>query len=171
VTAGKNKLENSIKDRVIYIMKHIDEDLTEKTISNLEAMLKKDDKKPIKIVISSPGGCAYSGLAIYDAIRNSPVPMEITATGLVASAGLFIYLAGDIRKATSNVTFMSHLSSSETFGKTFEMQIDVKESVRLDKLFLKLLEERTEISWKNRLKYKDFYFNYKIGKKLGVINA
>jgi ATP-dependent protease ClpP protease subunit len=58
--------------------------------------------------VNSPGGDFYAGLAIYDMLRTVSNPIITLGTGLVGSAALLIYTAGDIRQCTPATSFFYH---------------------------------------------------------------
>lgn len=69
---------------------------------------------PITLIINSPGGSVYDGFAFIDRIMNSPCVINTQAVGLVASAALPIFLAGEARSTGRHTTFMHHPPSYAT---------------------------------------------------------
>ena len=87
----------------------IDREQSYKFISRfkmLESMTQADDY--ITVWINSPGGSVTDCAAIVDCIRSSTRKVRTVATGMVASAGLFILAAGDYRVATKQATLFYH---------------------------------------------------------------
>lgn len=72
----------------------------------LESITKEDEY--ITVWINSPGGSVTDCSAIVDCIRSSNRKVRCVATGLCASAGLFILAAGDLRLATKQATLFYH---------------------------------------------------------------
>lgn len=72
----------------------------------LESITKEDEY--ITVWINSPGGSVTDCSAIVDCIRSSSRKVRCVATGLCASAGLFILAAGDLRLATKQATLFYH---------------------------------------------------------------
>ena len=65
----------------------------------------------IRLLIESPGGSLYDGLAMYSDLRaraDSGVKIITEARGVVASAATIIYMAGDERIANEGSLFMVH---------------------------------------------------------------
>lgn len=62
----------------------------------------------VRIHLMSDGGDANVALAFYDRIIKSPCPIEVVATGLVASAAVLILAAGEKRMMTENAWIMVH---------------------------------------------------------------
>lgn len=69
------------------------------------------------VYINSPGGCTRSALAMYEILRSFAEKYNVKVITQVMdecySAGLILYLAGDIRCATKFSTFMIHEVSVE----------------------------------------------------------
>lgn len=80
---------------------------SERVIKGL-AILETKPEEPIKIILNSPGGDVYQGLAIYDAIKRSPCHITIIATGQCMSAASIIIQAADIRKISKHCIMMVH---------------------------------------------------------------
>lgn len=72
----------------------------------LESMTQADEY--ITVWINTPGGSVTDCSAIVDCIRASNRQVRCIATGLCASAGLFILAAGDVRLATKQATLFYH---------------------------------------------------------------
>lgn len=139
----------------------------------LDVMIEADDTKPIYVIINSLGGDCYSGLALYDAIeRIKDTPVITVGTGAIMSMGLIIFLASDYRVATPRSTFMAHSVSSGIWGKLREMEIDIKETKRLNDQLINILAEKTKHSlkwWKKEIQHEDQYYDVKKAKKLGIV--
>jgi len=75
-------------------------------------------KKHLKITITicSPGGDSAVGLAIYDLIRSSGLPVRTRALGEVSSAALAVFLAGRERLMFENACLFSHKTDQEMEG-------------------------------------------------------
>jgi ATP-dependent Clp protease protease subunit len=138
----------------------------------IKLMLRKDAESPILLNISSYGGSVYDGLGLYDMIRKLPCPVYTHCEGYAMSMGLVLFVAGDVRTAEENSTFMAHSVSSIAGGKAFEIDLESKEVNRLNKLMAKLLSERTNRDakwWEKEIKYEDKYYNVVNAKKLGIL--
>jgi ATP-dependent protease ClpP protease subunit len=72
----------------------------------------------VDILINSPGGYVYDGVAIYNAIKNyDKGEVNITVSGLAASMASIVALSGKKPpKIESNSTFMIHNASSFAWG-------------------------------------------------------
>ena len=63
---------------------------------------------PIHLRINSPGGDAFDGLAIYNALRARTAPVMVTVDGIAASAASFIAMAGKPMRMPPQAMLMVH---------------------------------------------------------------
>ena len=54
----------------------------------------------LTLVINSPGGSLHDAFALIDIMKGSQIPIRTIGLGLVASAGLLIFMAGEKGKRT-----------------------------------------------------------------------
>lgn len=156
---------------------HLDGDVNEYMSSIvIRALVKMTEisNAPIEVYLSSYGGDAYAGLAIYDAIRACPCDIIMYANGKIMSSGLIIFLAGDRRFAAEHTTFMAHAVSSSTDGKVKDQEIDVNEAKRINNVMLDLLQLRTKRNkkfWYRSILSHDKYFTVAEAKEMGVVTV
>lgn len=130
---------------------------------------------PITIFLSSPGGDAYQAFAIYDAIRTCPCDVHIHTSGLIASSGFIICLAGDVRTALPHTTFMMHsvrYSSGDDMLPVKTHKIEALEGERLNSLFVEMASKRTKRDrkwWIRTVLQNDKYFNVGEALELGIL--
>lgn len=140
----------------------------------VRALLKMSSvsNEPIEIYLSSFGGDAYEGLAIFDAIRACPCDVHVIASGKIMSAAFLIFLGGDQRIASPNTTFMMHSASYGAEGTVKNHEVQVNEGKRLNALFLDIAQQRTKRNkkfWYRKILNQDYYFNVTEAKELGVL--
>ncbi len=85
----------------------------------------------IDLHINSPGGDAFDGIAIYQALKDHAADVTTTVDSLAASAASFIAMAGDRVVMTRNATMMIHDAFGLSVGNAADMR-DMAE--RLDKV-------------------------------------
>jgi ATP-dependent Clp protease protease subunit len=95
----------------------------------LEANFAEEKPELLNLIICSPGGDMHAAFALIDTIRGSAIPVRTIGLGLIASAGLLIFLAGKkgYRILTPNTSILSHQYSWGSFGKEHELMAQVKE--------------------------------------------
>lgn len=79
----------------------------------------------IRVRINSRGGCTFTALAMYDALRQAAaggVTVETEVVGLAASAASLLLMAGDVRIMSENSELMVHEMSSRIWGTLEEMR-------------------------------------------------
>jgi len=119
-----------LQERVIFLegLKVTDEDdidevasyMANKFIKGME-MLESNNHKEILVILSTPGGCEYSGFAIYDRIIESPCHVTIRGYGRIMSMGTVILQAGNKRELAPNTWMMIHEGQGWTEGSTKTM--------------------------------------------------
>jgi ATP-dependent protease ClpP protease subunit len=99
----------------------------------------------IQLHINSHGGDVIAGFALYDIIRQNPVPVETYAVGYVASAATFVLLAGERRYAFENCIFLIHQMKTGFWGKFDELCDEMKNSRQLMDKIRRLYRSRTSL--------------------------
>jgi len=118
-------------DRTIFIFGDIRADTAENVIKKLLYFDKVDSTKPVKLIISSFGGSAYSSFAIIDAMEYVQCPIETIGIGMVMSGGLLIFMAGDERKISQTASILSHRFWTMRAGTQAELKADQVEEDRI----------------------------------------
>lgn len=106
-----------LKDRTILLTGLVGDNIIERVVLPLITLSQKN-KKPIKILINSPGGQVTEGQAVVDAIISSRCQIITVAMGQALSASFDIFLAGDYRIVYSNTQLMMHSGSTLLDRKT-----------------------------------------------------
>lgn len=65
------------------------------TAKRISAALRSIGERPVTVLINSPGGDYFEGLAIYNALRDHKAEVTVKILGLAASAASVIAMAGD----------------------------------------------------------------------------
>lgn len=100
--------------------------------------------KEITVYLNSTGGDVYCALGLYDLLRASEAHIKMVGVGLVASAAVLVYLAGDTRIALPNTRFMLHsVSAALDDASAKDIAIESQETVALNKLLAKITADRT----------------------------
>lgn len=127
----------------------------------------------IQVLLSTYGGSVYDGLALYDAIKASKTKVDVIIGGKSMSMGTIIMLGSETRKAYRNTTFMVHEMSTGFLGKIKDMEDDLDESKRLQKVLWDIITSETKITQKqlNELyeKKKDWFITAEEALELGLI--
>lgn len=104
------KVAVKAQDDSVDIMIHgvIGDDWMALDSGSVAGFLKANRGKPLNVDINSPGGLAYDGVATYNAMIQHDAPVNVTITGIAASAASIIAMAGDTIKIAENASLMIH---------------------------------------------------------------
>jgi ATP-dependent protease ClpP protease subunit len=112
-----------VKNRELYINEFddsgetagVDHRMLQTFVKNMN-ILKNQSKDPITIHMQTIGGCWYSGMGIYDCIKNSKCKTTFIAYGQLCSMGTVIIQAATKRLVNPNSAFMIHWGNSDISG-------------------------------------------------------
>lgn len=176
-----NNLDHELLDgRVIFLEDNVDTDSVNKVMKELMVLQKRNKRKPIHLMINSPGGSIYDMFALYDAIQTSKCPVHTYAFGMAMSAAAIILLSGTkgCRYASENSRIMLHELSewteSDTRERFSDSKVRIEESDKLMKMILNVIRKHTKIQVTDtellkRLE-KDLYISSHTAKEMGVID-
>ena len=140
-----------MKERIVFFTGEVETNMCNVLIAQLLFLEAENAEQPIGMYINSPGGSVYDGLAVYDIMRYIKSPVHTYVTGMAASMGSFIAQAGEPghRYLLPSAITMIHQPSSGTRGKISDMEIDLKESLRIKR-------EMTELYVKHNSKNRTY---------------
>ena len=95
--------------------------------------------KPIKLYVDSYGGYVYQCFGLLGIMKASKAPIHTIVTGCAMSCGFLISIAGHKRFGYPKSTYLYHQVSGGVIGKAKDMEEDVIETMRLQKM----LEDHT----------------------------
>jgi ATP-dependent Clp protease protease subunit len=101
---------------------------------------------PIQIYIDSYGGHVYQCLGLMGIMENSKTPIHTIVTGCAMSCGFMIAITGHKRLAYKTSTFMYHQISAMKLGRLKEIEEDIIEAKRLQKVIDQHTLRRTKIT-------------------------
>lgn len=161
-------------------MRSSDDEVSENNTAALLALglLTEAKLPPVNIYLSTYGGGLYDMFAIYDEIKNLQKKYEVNlfCVGKIMSAGTIIMLAVDAehRFAYQNTTFMFHSLRGFVNGTLKDMEEDVEESKRIQKLVWKIYKDNTSIPDEKLDEIykckKDWFITAEQAKKYKIIN-
>ena len=137
-------MEKLLKTRTIFISGEINQELAEKVSTQLLILQEMGDE-PIKIFINSQGGHVEAGDTIHDMIKFVKPKVIVIGTGLVASAGITIYLAADKenRYSLPNTRYMIHQPMGQCRGQATDISIEALEISRVRERINKIISNAT----------------------------
>ena len=99
----------------------------------------------IKLHINSYGGSVFAGLAAYDYIASSKVPVETVIDGCAASAATLMSVAASHRSMHANACMLVHQLSGHMWGKFQAMEDDMENSKMLMEKIKSIYRKHTKI--------------------------
>lgn len=142
-------------------------------LKTLEEELFSVDDASILVELMSDGGDATVALAFFDRIRNSPLNIDIHATGLVASAAVLILAAGSTRTMSDSAWVMVHEEQVEdTSGSVSSLEKETRRLRRLETQWCKILASVTKLSFEGwtELHKSETWLDKPWCKEVGLIN-
>ncbi|GAC1392269.1 MAG: ATP-dependent Clp endopeptidase proteolytic subunit ClpP [Candidatus Saccharimonadales bacterium] len=164
-----------LKDRIIFLGTDVNEISANLIIAQMLFLQAEDSKKDIYLYINSPGGSVYDALAIYDTMQYVTCDIQTVGIGVQASAAAFLLSAGSKgkRNILPNSTVMIHQPSSGTRGKVTDMEIDLKESLRIKRRLNEIMAKNTGQTVKKIQEdmERDYWMTAEEAKKYGVVDG
>lgn len=140
--------------RRIVVAGSVKEETAAQFLEQITALECIDINKPISIYIDTYGGNLDSALCMYDTIKACCCPIVTIGIGKVMSAGVLLLAAGDKgnRFITENTRVMIHEISGGTIGPISEMESEIKESRRMQAVYVTLLAKDAGVTKAKLLK-------------------
>jgi ATP-dependent Clp protease protease subunit len=94
-----------------------------------ENYINKKKRRELLLMICSEGGDMGAAFALIDVMRSSQIPIKTVGLGMIASAGLLIFISGTPgrRVLTPNTSILSHQFSWMNEGKAHELFATMRE--------------------------------------------
>jgi len=163
-----------LKERIIFLAEDVNEHTASLIVAQMLFLEADDPKKEIKLYINSPGGSVYDGLAIYDTMQHLKCDVATYGMGLQASMGAFLLSSGTKGKRylLPNATVMIHQPSAGTQGKVSDMEISLKEGIRLKKKLTEILAKNCGKTFAELEKDqdRDNWMSAEEAKKYGIVD-
>ncbi|HLZ14820.1 MAG TPA: ATP-dependent Clp protease proteolytic subunit [Candidatus Saccharimonadales bacterium] len=163
-----------LKDRIIFLGTQVEQHSANLIVAQLLFLQAEDPKKDIYFYINSPGGSVYDALAIYDTMQFVTNDVQTFGIGMQASAAAFLLSSGTPgkRHVLPNATVMIHQPSYGTKGKITDMEIDLKEGLRLKQRLNEIMAKNTgqKIERIREDMERDHWLSAEEAKKYGLVD-
>ena len=109
----------------------------------------REEAKPIKIYINSPGGSVSAGLAIYDTMRilmRDGIRVTTVCVGMASSMAAVILSGGYERAILPHAEVMIHQPSGGAVGKTSDILVAADHIRSRRETLIEILSENTNHS-------------------------
>jgi ATP-dependent Clp protease protease subunit len=163
-----------LRDRIVFLGEDVNPHTANLVVAQLLFLDNEDNSKPIHFYINSPGGIVYDAFAIYDTMQFVKSPVHTYGIGVQASAAAFLLGSGEKghRFLLPHATVMIHQPSSGTRGKVSDMEIDLKEGLRLKKVLNEIMAKNTGQTLK-KIEFdmeRDFWMSADEAHKYGLVD-
>ncbi len=132
-------------DRILFLGVPIDSTVANIVQAQLLFLESVDKSRDIQIYLNTPGGEVTAGLGILDVMNYVSPDISVVVTGMAASMGAVILSAGTKGKRTSlkHSRVMIHQPSGGMGGQATDMEITLREILKLKKELYVILSENT----------------------------
>ena len=131
-------------DRIIFIGTSIDDDVANVVQAQLLYLQSLDDKADISLYLNTPGGIVSAGLGIYDTMQLISPNVNTICTGLAASMGSILLVAGKERSILPHARVMIHQPLGGVSGQASDIIIEAEEIRKCRDELCSILSEHTK---------------------------
>jgi ATP-dependent Clp protease, protease subunit len=130
-----------LRERIVFLGKEVDDQLANLVAAQLLFLDADDPGKDIFLYVNSPGGSAYAGMAIYDAMQYVRSDVSTVCLGMGMSAAAMILCGGAAGKrfALPNAKIMIHQGSAGFRGTPADIQIAAREVLSMTRRMAELI--------------------------------
>ena len=130
-----------LRERIVFLGKEVDDQLANLVAAQLLFLDADDPGKDIHLYVNSPGGSAYAGMAIYDAMQYVRSDVSTVCLGMGMSAAAMILCGGAAGKrfALPNSKIMIHQGSAGFRGTPADIQIAAREVLSMTRRMAELI--------------------------------
>jgi ATP-dependent Clp protease protease subunit len=134
-----------LRERIVFLGRPVEPELANTVVAQLLFLEAEDPDADIRLYVNSPGGSAYAGFAIYDAMQFVKPDVQTYAVGMAMSAGALILAGGAAGKryVLPNSKVMIHQGSAGASGQPADIQIQAKEILALTRRYAEILAKHT----------------------------
>lgn len=172
----------SLKNRQLILNSEVDDFLIERTALQIIKWNKEDmdnpidERKEIEIILNSPGGDVYVGMALCAVIEKSDTPIKITVIGNAASMGALLLVSGakhGRRQAYEFSNVLFHDGSTVLFGSSNKVKDHVKFQEEKDKQIRDFIIRNTKITEEKyeSMKDREWWLTARGALEYGVVDS
>jgi ATP-dependent Clp protease protease subunit len=130
-----------LRERIVFLGTEVEDSIANVIVAQLLFLEAEDPDKDISLYINSPGGSAYAGMAIYDAMQYVKPDVSTVCVGMGMSAAAMILSGGAAGKryCLPNAKVMIHQGSAGFRGSPADIQIAAKEILTLTRRMAEII--------------------------------
>lgn len=132
-------------DRIIFLGTQVDDYTANVIQAQLLFLDQADPGKDISIYLNTPGGSVYAGLGIYDTMQFISSDISTICTGMAASMGAVLLVAGTKGKrfALKHSRVMIHQPMGGAQGQASDIEITAREIQKLKKELYSIIADHS----------------------------
>ncbi len=161
-------------DRIIFLGDGINDQVANIVQAQLLFLQSTDAQRDIQIYINSPGGSVYAGLGIYDTMQYISPDVATICTGIAASMGAVLLVAGakGKRAALRHSRVMIHQPSGGAQGVAADMEINLREMLKLKEELYTIIADHSgqTYDWVEKSSDRDYWMRAAEAKEFGMID-
>jgi ATP-dependent Clp protease, protease subunit len=141
-----------LEERILIFNEDVNDMQVEKTIVQILRWNREDegkpveDRKPIQILLNTPGGDVYVGMVICDVIQKSVTPVHGVILGMAASMGSLLAIACHKTSAYQHSNVLIHDGSTFLVGSSNKVKDHMKFQELKDKQIKDFIINNTKIT-------------------------
>ena len=124
-----------LKERIIFLVGPVTDQSANLIVAQLLFLESENPEKDISLYINSPGGSVSAGMAIYDTMQFIQSDVATICTGMAASMGAVLLVAGQEgkRSALPHSRVMIHQPLGGVQGQASDIEIEAREIMKFKK--------------------------------------
>jgi ATP-dependent Clp protease, protease subunit len=134
-----------LRERIVFLGQEVEDGIANLIAAQLLFLDAEDPGKDIYLYVNSPGGSAYAGMAIYDAMQYVRSDVSTVCLGMGMSAAAMILAGGAAGKrfALPNSKIMIHQGSGGFRGSPADIQIAAREILDMTKRMAEIISRHS----------------------------
>jgi ATP-dependent Clp protease protease subunit len=134
-----------LRDRIVFLGREVEEEIANVIVAQLLLLEADDPEADVSLYVNSPGGSAYAGMAIYDAMQHVKPDVRTVCFGMGMSAAAMIVAGGAPGKrfALPNAKLMIHQGSAGYRGTPADIDIAAREVLSTTRQMAEILARHT----------------------------
>src|SRR3954454_22538510 len=133
-----------LRERIGFLGQEVNDDIANLIAAQLLHLDAHDPGRDISLYVNSPGGSAYAGMAIYDAMQYVQSDVSTVCLGMGMSAAAMILSGGTPGKrfALPNAKIMIHQGSAGYRGTPADIQIAAREVLSMTRRMAEIISRQ-----------------------------
>jgi len=172
--ASMDVFSRLMMDRIIFLGLPITDYVANIIQAQLLYLESTDPSKDIQIYLNTPGGSVHAGLGIYDTMQYISSDIATICTGMAASMGAVLLIAGTKgkRSALKHSRIMIHQPMGGAQGQAADIEITAREILKARNQLYTIIADHTGTNIKKVEKDadRDYWMSSEEAKKYGMID-